>query len=237
MTANNPNSSRSIDPYNRLKCTFSYTTGLPTPCQGKPQAHHPIMDTITPKDHGEPDGSQRRLQAPDRWFLWPPVAVVAGAFGLALLSGWPGTVSFFLIPLMALSWPIAVVALAMAAGLLFVRGRPRKTACLLAAALLAIVLWKPICWTADCVHAALTTQFGLGQLGSPSAPEDNSFAAYDWSVGLAGGSNTFLLRDPTDEIALPLAKHKHPVASENGFGEQCAGRVSHLFGHYYRCTF
>ncbi len=89
----------------------------------------------------------------------------------------------------------------------------------------------------DCVHAALTVQLGIGQLGSSSTPADDRFAAYDWSVGLASGPNTFLLHDPTDEIALPIAEHKHPVASENGFGEQCAGRVSHLFGHYYRCTF
>jgi hypothetical protein len=195
------------------------------------------METTTLKERGKPGGSQPPLQVPDRWFSWPPVAIVVGVFGLALLSGLPGVVSFFLIPLMVLGWPVAVVALAIAAGLLFVRGRPRKAASLLAAALLVIVYWKPICWTADCVHAALTTQFGLGQLGSPLAPGGDSFAAYDWSVGLAGGPNTFLLRDPTDEIALPLPKHKHPVASENGFGEQCAGRVSRLFGHYYRCTF
>lgn len=117
------------------------------------------------------------------------------------------------------------------------RGCPRKAVALLLAALLSIVLWKPICWAADGVHIVLTTQLGFGQLGSPPTPNDDSFAAYDWSVGLAGGPNTFLLRDPTDEIALPLTKHKYPVASENGFGEPCAGRVDHLFGHYYRCTF
>jgi hypothetical protein len=195
------------------------------------------MGASTLKNHSEPDGSQPLLHSPDRWFSWFPVAVVVGAFGLALLSGLPGEVSFFLIPLMVLGLLVAVVALPIATGLLFNRGMPRKATSVLAAALLAIVLWKPICWTADCVHVVLTTQFGLGQLGSPLAPEDDSFAAYDWSVGLAGGPNTFLLRDPTDEIALPLAKHTHPIASENGFGEQCAGRVTHLFGHYYRCTF
>lgn len=194
------------------------------------------MDTATSKDQGEPGGSQRRLRAPDRWFSWPP-AIIAGVFGLALLSGLPGVVSFFLIPLMVLGWPVAIAALAVAAVLHLRRGRPRKAVTLLGAALLSIVLWKPICWAADCAHVALTTQLGFGQLGSPPVPNDDSFAAYDWSVGLAGGPNTFLLRDPTDEIALPLAKHKYPVASENGFGEECAGRVDHLFGHYYRCTF
>lgn len=195
------------------------------------------MDTVTLKDEHEPGGSQPPLQTSDSWFSWPPIAIVAGVFGLALISGLPGVVSFFLIPVIVLGWPVAVVALAITAGLLFGRGKTRKAASLLATALLVIVLWKPICWTADCVHVVLTTQFGIGQLGSPQAPGDDSFAAYDWSVGLAGGPNTFLLRDPTDEITLPLEKQKHHVASENGFEEQCAGRVTHLFGHYYRCTF
>lgn len=195
------------------------------------------MDTTTIRKDGEPSGSQLTPPAPDHWALWTPVGIIVGVFVLVLLSGLPGVVSFFLIPLMVLGWPVAVVALAIWAALLLVRGRPRKAASLVAAALLTFMLWKPICWTADCVHAALTTQLGVGQLGLPPAPTDDRFAAYDWSVGLAGGPNTFLLRDPTDEIALPLAEHKLPVASENGFGEQCAGRVSHLFGHYYRCTF
>lgn len=195
------------------------------------------MDIVTLQDQGEPSGSQRRLRAPDRWFSWPPPAIIASVFGLALLSGLPGVVSFFLIPVMVLGWPVAIAALAIAAVLHLRRGRPRRAVTLLLAALLSFVLWKPICWGADCVHVALTTQLGLGQLGSPPAPNGDSFAVYDWSIGFAGGPNIFLLRDPTDEIALPLTKHKYPVASENGFGEDCAGRVDHLFGHYYRCTF
>jgi hypothetical protein len=203
----------------------------------KAKGHHPAMDTVTLKDGHEPGGSQPPRDASDSWFSWPPFVIVAGVFGLALLSGLPGVVSFFLIPLIVLGWPVAVVALAIVARLLFVRGRPRKAAALLATALLATVLWKPICWTADCVHVVLTTQFGIGQLGSSRALGDDSFAAYDWSVGLAGGPNTFLLRDPTDETSLPLEQHKYLAASKNSFEEQCAGRVTHLFGHYYRCTF
>jgi hypothetical protein len=60
---------------------------------------------------------------------------------------------------------------------------------------------------------------------------------FDWSVGLAGGPNTFLIHDVTDEIALPLGQHKYPVETERGFGEDCAGKVQHLLGHYYVCTF
>jgi hypothetical protein len=64
----------------------------------------------------------------------------------------------------------------------------------------------------------------------------NDFAVYDWSVGFAG-QNTFLIHDRTDEIALPLALHKHPLSDENGFADICAGKVQHLLGHYYICNF
>ena len=64
-----------------------------------------------------------------------------------------------------------------------------------------------------------------------------AFAAYDWSVGFAGGPNTFLIYDATDEIALPYKLHKQPIAFERGFGDVCAGKVTHLLDHYYVCTF
>jgi hypothetical protein len=33
-----------------------------------------------------------------------------------------------------------------------------------------------------------------------------------------------------------MTRHIQPSASENGFGEECAGKVRHLLGHYYICT-
>ena len=90
---------------------------------------------------------------------------------------------------------------------------------------------------ADLIHAGLTARFGMGQLGIPSKSGDGSFVVYDWSVGLAIGPSTFLIRDATDEIALPMAQHKHPPSVELGFGEECAGRVQRLIGHYYICSF
>jgi hypothetical protein len=92
-------------------------------------------------------------------------------------------------------------------------------------------------------------EFGFGVLNSEQArsgaliefiPQytvnDGSFAAFDWSVGLAGGKNTFLIRDPTDEVVRPVSQHKHPNLDETGFEEACSGKSKHLFGHYYICA-
>ena len=76
----------------------------------------------------------------------------------------------------------------------------------------------------------------VGQLGSSSRSNDGSFVVYDWSVGLAGGPNTFLIHDVSDEITLPMAQHAQPPSSENGFREECAGKVRRLMDHYYVCT-
>ena len=77
-------------------------------------------------------------------------------------------------------------------------------------------------------------EFGFGVLNSAqarsgalidfipqAAMDDKSFAVFDWSVGLAGGTNTFLIRDRTDEIALPLSQPKHPNLDKTGFEEAC----------------
>jgi hypothetical protein len=100
-----------------------------------------------------------------------------------------------------------------------------------------MLLWSTIGWATDYVHLGLTAWCGYGQLGSPPKSNGGQFTTYDWSVGLAGGPNTFLIHDVTDEIALPMAQHTHPSISENGFGEEGAGKVRHLVGHYYVCTF
>jgi hypothetical protein len=173
----------------------------------------------------------------DRWLFWPAVAVLVSAFFLLFLCGLPGLLSFILIPLVVLGSPVVAVALLVSAGVLAAKKRFRNAASVVLAILLPILLIKPIYWTTDCLHLGLTAGFGLGQLGSTSTQRDRQFAVYDWSVGLAGGPNTFLIHDMTDEIALPIEQHKYPIAAENGFGEDCAGKVKHLLGHYYVCTF
>ena len=159
------------------------------------------------------------------------------ALVVAILCGLPGTVSFVLIPLVVLGAPLVGAGLVVVALVLAVRRRPRMACSILIAALLPVFLWKPVTWTADCMHLALTVWTGAGQLGRSSKPDGRPFAVYDWSVGFAGGPNTFLIYDMTDEIALPPNLHKQPIESEGGFGEYCAGKVTHLLGHYYVCTF
>jgi len=107
----------------------------------------------------------------------------------------------------------------------------------LIAALLPAVLITPIGWGAVYAHLALTVWFGAGQIESNAKPDGSAFQTFDWSIGLVSSGATFLIYDVTDEIALPLKLHTHPIASENGFGEECAGRVRHLLGHYYVCEF
>ena len=77
----------------------------------------------------------------------------------------------------------------------------------------------------------------MGQLCSPSISGDGKFAMYDWSVGLSISPNVFLAHDTTDEIALPVAQHTQPPSAEFGFAEYCAGKVHHVIGHDYICTF
>ena len=102
--------------------------------------------------------------------------------------------------------------------------------------LLPVLLWSPITWAATLVHLGLTAGFGVGQFGSSSKANGEAFAVYDWSVGFAGGPNIFLIHDVSDEIALPMAQHTQQPGSEQGFGEECAGKVERLIKHYYVCT-
>lgn len=183
--------------------------------------------------------SQFRSEQPpepvvDRWALWPALTSTTVVAGLLLLCGLPGMVSFVAIPISLLAFLVAAIALTGASVVLAAKKRPRAAASALIAALAPVLLWSPINWVADCAHLGLAIGFGA----DPASTKDRSgFAAYDWSVGLAGGPNRFLIYDESDEIARPLALHTHPPSSEDGFGEDCAGKVRHLLGHYYVCTF
>lgn len=156
---------------------------------------------------------------------------------LTLVCALPGQVSFVMIPVSLLLYVIAIVVLLTVVLIFATKRQPRRAASFLIALITPLLLWSPITWAVDCVHLGLTIGFGVGQLGSSSKPVGNGFSAYDWSVGLAGGLNTFLIRDVTDEIAVPMALHTESLNSENGFGEECAGRVRHLLDHYYVCRF
>jgi hypothetical protein len=173
--------------------------------------------------------SQNQSPTTDRWAAWPVFATLTITLIVATLCGFPGIVSFLLIPLAVLGAPLVGAGLLVMA-LVVSRRRPHMAVSILIAVLAPVLLWKPIAWAADTVHLALAVWAGAVQ-------PDGPFVGYDWSVGLAGGPATFLIYDVTDEIALPPELHKQPIAFEQGFGEICAGKVTHLLGHYYVCEF
>lgn len=145
----------------------------------------------------------------------------------------------FVLTLLIVLLHLPLVASSLGLGLALVlalRRRIRQAASVAGALAAPALLWPQICWTADYVHLALTAGLGAGTLG-PATVNDSSFSVHDWSIGFAGSPSTFLIHDVSDEIALPPKMHKHPLASEHGFGEDCAGNVRRLLGHYYVCTF
>lgn len=176
------------------------------------------------------------LVGTDGWSLKPALVSWLTVAVLALLCQLPGTISFLLIPLTLLSYAAASFTVVLVAGYCLVKRRPRRGASVFLILLLPALLWRPTIFAADLVHLGLTAGFGIGQMGTTPRVKDDSFVVYDWSVGLAGGPNIFLIHDVSDEIALPMAQHKLPHSSENGFGEECAGKVERLVGHYYLCT-
>lgn len=171
----------------------------------------------------------------DRWSLKLGLVSLATVAATAVICQLPGTVSFFLVPIAALSFAAGSIIVLGATVFLVAKKRPRTGASISLIVLLPLILWSPMIRAAELAHLGLTAGFGVGQLGSSSS-NGSDFIVYDWSVGLAG-ANTFLIHDETDEIALPMSKHTHPLSSEDGFGEECAGRVKHLVGHYYVCSF
>ncbi len=171
----------------------------------------------------------------DRWSLKFGLVSLATVAAIAMICQLPGTVSFFLIPIAALSFAAGSIIVLGATTFFVVKKRPRTGASISLIVLLPLILWSPIIRASEFAHLGLTAGFGVGQLGSSSS-NGSDFTVYDWSVGLAG-ANTFLVHDVTDKIALPISKHTHPLSSEDGFGEECAGRVKRLLGHYYVCSF
>jgi len=138
--------------------------------------------------------------------------------------------------LSALGYPAIAIALCIVTVALAVRRRPRQAISVALALAIPVLLWAPINWAAEYVHLGLTVGLGLGEIPDTPKPDGNRFAVYDWSVGFAGSGNLFVIHDVTDEITLPLARHTHPVLSQDGFEHDCAGQVTHFIGHYYFCS-
>ena len=174
------------------------------------------------------------LTETDRWSLKPAFVSLMIVAVLGLVCRLPGSVSFLLIPLTVFGYGVAALVILAIALYCLVKKRPKRGASVFFILILPVLLWRPLNWADNLAHLALTVQFGVGQLVS-SESDDNRFVVYDWSVGLAG-ANTFLIHDVTDEIVLPMTQHTRPPSSEDGFEEECAGKVQRLIKHYYVCN-
>jgi hypothetical protein len=176
------------------------------------------------------------LTGMDRWSFKPALVSLMTVAVLVLLCQLPGMASFLLIPLTLVGFAVTSLTISIVAGYCLAKRRPRRGVSIFLIILVPALFWRPTIFAANLVHLGLTAGFGIGQLGTTPRVKDDSFVVYDWSVGFAGGPNIFLIHDVSDEIALPIAQHKQPQSSENGFGEECAGKVERLVGHHYVCT-
>lgn len=155
---------------------------------------------------------------------------------MALISGLPGPVNLIVISASMLALLLGAAALIVLAAVFAAKSCPRKVLSVLLALVTPVVLWRPIGWTADCIHLGLTIGLGLGQIGVYSSSSDGAVSAYDWSVGLAG-TGRFLIHDPSGQIARPADSQDHVAATASDFAEECAGSAKPLIAHYFVCSF
>ena len=172
----------------------------------------------------------------DEWTFLPALAGTGILATSVFLCTLPGSLGFLLILLSGPVFLVAVLVILFSAGMHLVRRQRRAAASTTLALIIPVLLWMPINWAVVRLHLVLTVMFGVGQLGPTQVSDGGNFLVYDWSIGFAGSASTFLIFDKTDEIALPVPQHTRPISVENGWGEECAGRVRHVIGHYYICV-
>jgi hypothetical protein len=173
----------------------------------------------------------------DRWMISPIIAALAGFAIFVFVVTLPGPIGFSLYFYSLFLLPAFGLLMLIGAILFCAKKNFRRAASLLLAIIAPLVLRVPIAWAANYVHLGLTVWFGFGVLGPIPQPDAHGFAVYDWSYGLVSNGNTFLIRDDTGRISLPMDRQVNGLNSQNGWFEQCAGKVDHLLGHYYLCEF
>ena len=176
-----------------------------------------------------------RAKAGDRWLPWLMVISGAMALSFAVLSGMPGLVSFLLIPTSGLIVPLVGLAACGVVMALLINWLPQRAISVVAALSTPLLQGSPILWTSECLHTLVTVTTGAGQIGCYSLRGGGE--AYDRSAGFAGGSNTFLIHDCTDQISSTHTPSRTESAANEDLRDACAGKFRHLIGHYFICVF
>lgn len=174
----------------------------------------------------------------DRWLVWPAIVAPLATVFLLFLCQMPNSVGFVLILVLGFGWPLVLGLVFSISVVMLVMRRFRLGTSIVLAPLSVIILWVPLVQAATYLHLGLTI-LATAELSRAYGKSSNvqQLTVYDWSTGLAGGPATLLIRDPSDEIASPLVKHQVSALPGAEIEEECAGKVRHLVGHYYLCTF
>ena len=184
-------------------------------------------------DLDEDERLRKRGSKVDKW-LWRPVVIALPVLALIkLLIQLPGDLNIVIIPLSLLAVAAALGALIWAALAGARRAQWRRAVSFLAVPVLVTVLWSPLDWIDDRIHLWLTVTFGVGQIGPTQDADGGRYRIHDWSTGLAGGPNTFLIEDPSDRVAGPVSPNS---AGDESVAAACTGKVERLWTHFYVCT-
>lgn len=167
----------------------------------------------------------------DDWRWWPSAGMGILTAIFAYGHEMPGGLSFLLILLTILAGAVAAVALAGRACLAFWRRQPRCALSACVALLAPALLLFPLMLAAQYVHLAMTLGLGLGYVG-PAPQRGAPVEIYDWSAGLAGGANSFLIHDTSDSLAASGVTGDAADWGNADLLKECAGRSQHLIGHY-----
>jgi hypothetical protein len=171
----------------------------------------------------------------DRWVWWPTASTFAMVAVFVFVGWMPGPLNVPMTLLSIVACPGAALLLAGWAFALFLQRRPRGAFSASFAVAVPALLLVPMALIQPYVHLGLTRAFGIGYLGPPPQM-GQPIMIYDWSTGIVGGPNTFLIYDTTNAVASAWVKGKPSDWRNQDFLRACEGRSQHLLGHYYVCV-
>jgi hypothetical protein len=168
----------------------------------------------------------------DKWAWWPTACTVVMLAFFVFVGNLPGPLNMLMFLLSLLACPAVALLLIVSACVLAWHRRPRGAASALIALTAPVILVSPMALLEPYVHLALMLTFGIGYIG-PKPPRGDAVAIYDWSTGMVGSPNTFLIHDTTDAIASPQALATSAAWRNKKFLPGCGYTAQHLTGHYY----